>query len=604
MRIARQYRRPTGCGTVALHSLPDVRPRRIASAMADEPTHGGGRRVRPRHQALRRADQGQGRRGPTPGAVNDLSLVVPAGKICVPRRAVRLRQDDLAQDGQPAHRADVRPDPHRRRRRRDARRDRPAPEHRLRHPAGRAVPAPDDRRERGHRAAPAGLAQGAPAARSEELLGLVGLDPAKYRDRFPSQLSGGERQRVGVARALAADPPIMLMDEPFGAVDPIVRDRLQNEFLRLQETIAKTILFVTHDIDEAIKMGDLVAVFQIGGILAQFGPPPDILADAGLRVRGPLRRRRTAASSACRCCGSATSTLQPAIDRARRRLGRPRPARRAAESPASYVLVVDDGSKPDRVGGRPRTSRRTARSRRTMANPVSPIRRSPHDPQGRAVDDARRRRPDRRRRRSRRAAVQGIMTDRGGRPTRCATASTRRPSSIARLAGDARTGPAPTRRSMPAPSRPGGRRSGPEMPPGRRSSTSAGCSTHLDEIAHAARPAPRADHLPAAHRDRGRRSCSRSGPSAGRRVYGPITAVTGVLYTIPSLAAFAILRPIFGLSLLTAIIPLTTYTLLILFRNITAGFQRSRRDPRGGRGDGLHPPRAAACASSCRWPSR
>jgi len=114
--------------------------------------------------------------------------------------------------------------------------------------------------------------------RSEELLGLVGLDPAKYRDRFPSQLSGGERQRVGVARALAIDPPIMLMDEPFGAVDPIVRDRLQNEFLRLQETIAKTILFVTHDIDEAIKMGDLVAVFQTGGILAQFGAPLDILA--------------------------------------------------------------------------------------------------------------------------------------------------------------------------------------------------------------------------------------------------------------------------------------------------------------------------------------
>ena len=123
---------------------------------------------------------------------------------------------------------------------------------------------------------------GWPAARlrerAEELLGLVGLDPGRYRHRYPSQLSGGERQRVGVARALAADPPIMLMDEPFGAVDPIVRDRLQNEFLRLQEGLAKTILFVTHDIDEAIKMGDLVAVLQVGGHLAQFGPPVDILA--------------------------------------------------------------------------------------------------------------------------------------------------------------------------------------------------------------------------------------------------------------------------------------------------------------------------------------
>jgi len=115
--------------------------------------------------------------------------------------------------------------------------------------------------------------------RSEELLALVGLDPATYRDRYPAQLSGGERQRVGVARALAADPPVMLMDEPFGAVDPIVRERLQNEFLRLQEGLAKTILFVTHDIDEAIKMGDFVAVMEAGGRLAQFGAPDEILAD-------------------------------------------------------------------------------------------------------------------------------------------------------------------------------------------------------------------------------------------------------------------------------------------------------------------------------------
>jgi osmoprotectant transport system ATP-binding protein len=114
--------------------------------------------------------------------------------------------------------------------------------------------------------------------RSDELLSLVGLEPGAYRDRFPSQLSGGERQRVGVARALAADPPVMLMDEPFGAVDPIVRERLQNEFLRLQEDLAKTILFVTHDIDEAIKMGDLVVVLQDGGRIAQAGAPAELLA--------------------------------------------------------------------------------------------------------------------------------------------------------------------------------------------------------------------------------------------------------------------------------------------------------------------------------------
>jgi osmoprotectant transport system ATP-binding protein len=117
------------------------------------------------------------------------------------------------------------------------------------------------------------------ARRVDELLALTGLAPKTYRDRYPGQLSGGERQRVGVARALAADPPLMLMDEPFAAVDPIVRERLQNELLRLQDQLAKTIVFVTHDIDEAIKLGDLVAVLQVGGVLAQFGPPAEILAN-------------------------------------------------------------------------------------------------------------------------------------------------------------------------------------------------------------------------------------------------------------------------------------------------------------------------------------
>jgi osmoprotectant transport system ATP-binding protein len=114
------------------------------------------------------------------------------------------------------------------------------------------------------------------AARLEELLELVSL-PADMRDRYPAQLSGGQRQRVGVARALAADPPLMLMDEPFGAVDPINRERLQNQFLRLQSEIRKTILFVTHDIDEAIKMGDRVAVLEKGGVLAQYATPPELL---------------------------------------------------------------------------------------------------------------------------------------------------------------------------------------------------------------------------------------------------------------------------------------------------------------------------------------
>jgi osmoprotectant transport system ATP-binding protein len=114
--------------------------------------------------------------------------------------------------------------------------------------------------------------------RVDELLELVGLSPGEYRDRYPAELSGGQQQRVGVARALAADPPIMLMDEPFGAVDPITRERLQDEFLRIQENIKKTIVFVTHDIDEAIKMGNKIAILKQGGILAQYDTPETILA--------------------------------------------------------------------------------------------------------------------------------------------------------------------------------------------------------------------------------------------------------------------------------------------------------------------------------------
>jgi osmoprotectant transport system ATP-binding protein len=112
--------------------------------------------------------------------------------------------------------------------------------------------------------------------RVDELFEVIGLDPA-LGDRFPSQLSGGQQQRIGVARALAADPPVMLMDEPFGAIDPINRERLQNEFLRLQAEIQKTVLFVTHDIDEAIKMGDRIAILKQGGHLAQYATPAELL---------------------------------------------------------------------------------------------------------------------------------------------------------------------------------------------------------------------------------------------------------------------------------------------------------------------------------------
>ncbi len=214
----------------------------------------------------------------TPGAVNDLSLFVPAGKICVlvgpsgcgkttslkmVNRLIEPTSGRILIDGVDATTRDATE---------------------LRRAIGYVIQQvglfPHETVGQNVIVVPRllGWSTNRQRERSDELLELVGLDPARYRDRYPSQLSGGERQRVGVARALAADPPIMLMDEPFGAVDPIVRDRLQNEFLRLQEDLAKTILFVTHDIDEAIKMGDLVAVMQIGGHLAQFGPPADILA--------------------------------------------------------------------------------------------------------------------------------------------------------------------------------------------------------------------------------------------------------------------------------------------------------------------------------------
>ena len=180
--------------------------------------------------------------------------------------------------------------------------------------------------------------------RAEELLTLVGLDPATYRDRYPAQLSGGERQRVGVARALAADPPILLMDEPFGAVDPIVRERLQNELLRLQEELAKTILFVTHDIDEAIKMGDLVGVMQVGGHLAQFAPPAEILANPASEFvsrfvgadRGLKRLSLSRVGDIALQEATVAQVGEPVADA----------HRRAAGDRFGYLLLVDERQRP------------------------------------------------------------------------------------------------------------------------------------------------------------------------------------------------------------------------------------------------------------------
>src|SRR5437667_10483306 len=129
--------------------------------------------------------------------------------------------------------------------------------------------------------------------RAEELLALLALEPAAFADRYPNELSGGQAQRVGVARALAADPPGLLMDEPFAALDPVNREAIQDEFLRMQRTLRKTILFVSHDIDEAVKMADRIAIFH-SGRLVQFAPPDELLAQpADTSVAGFVGSDRT-----------------------------------------------------------------------------------------------------------------------------------------------------------------------------------------------------------------------------------------------------------------------------------------------------------------------
>jgi osmoprotectant transport system ATP-binding protein len=181
--------------------------------------------------------------------------------------------------------------------------------------------------------------------RVDELLGLVGLETGTYRDRYPNELSGGERQRVGVARALAADPPVMLMDEPFGAVDPIRRDRLQNEFLRLQQQVRKTIVFVTHDVDEAIKMADRIAILQRGGILAQYDTPAAILANPA----SEFVERFVGADRGLKRLSLARVRDLELIEAVKVRAGEERAdvrGRLERVEELEYALLVDDGDRP------------------------------------------------------------------------------------------------------------------------------------------------------------------------------------------------------------------------------------------------------------------
>jgi len=181
--------------------------------------------------------------------------------------------------------------------------------------------------------------------RVDELLELVGLDPQGYSARYPAALSGGERQRVGVARALAADPPVMLMDEPFGAVDPIRRERLQNEFLRLQAKVRKTVVFVTHDVDEAIKMADRIAILQRGGILAQYDTPDAILANPA----SDFVERFVGADRGLKRLSLARVRDRPLIEPVLARSGEARAEVRQRLERAGavgYVLLVDDRERP------------------------------------------------------------------------------------------------------------------------------------------------------------------------------------------------------------------------------------------------------------------
>jgi len=187
------------------------------------------------------------------------------------------------------------------------------------------------------------------ANRADELLELVGLDPSRYAKRYPHELSGGQRQRVGVARALAADPLVLLMDEPFSAVDPIARGRLQEEFLRLQATVRKTIVLVTHDIDEAVRLGDRIAVLAEGGKLLQYAPPAELLAkpdstavgdfvgaDRGIRRLAvtPLRQAMVPGAPAGATAGGPTVDAEGTLYDALAAM---------LASDATEVVVVEDG---------------------------------------------------------------------------------------------------------------------------------------------------------------------------------------------------------------------------------------------------------------------
>ena len=332
--------------------------------------------------------------------------------------------------------------------------------------------------------------------RAMELLERVGLDPA-FAKRYPAQLSGGQQQRVGVARALAADPPVMLMDEPFSAVDPVVREQLQDEFLRLQGELGKTIVFVTHDIDEAIKLGDQVAVLRVGGHLAQLAAPAyllahpvdDFVADFVGRDRG------------YRALASRPRPRLPLRQEPHRRDRGERGGRRRVARD-DWVLVVDDDEPPAGLGRAVRgVDGERPQPRCCTAAAPSPRRAGPL----RAALDAALSSPSRR----------GVIVDDDGAP--------------------ARHGHAPTRCSPPS-RRPTGPR-----PRGARPAGGAGGMTwFLDHLGEVLRPGgPAHAYLAGVPLVVGLLLALPLGWLARRypRLYAPLIAGSGLLYTIPSAGA-------------------------------------------------------------------
>ncbi|MDZ7748467.1 MAG: ATP-binding cassette domain-containing protein [Halofilum sp. (in: g-proteobacteria)] len=362
--------------------------------------------------------------------------------------------------------------------------------------------------------------------RVEELVELVGLMP-ELLDRYPHALSGGQQQRVGVARALAADPPILLMDEPFAAVDPIVRARLQDELVRLQRRLHKTIVFVTHDIDEAIGIGDRIAVLREPGQVAQYASPTEMLAaPADDFVRDFLGHERELRRLALVRVDAVAPEEAPVVTAGRlrgdgARGGRALRARLGAGARRRATPAGVDGHRPPRW-----------RHRRRRA--------------GRALQVHRDRR---------RLAALGAQRDRRLRPRRGATGR--------------RGGP------LRGPRDPGQPQPDAGMNLFRWSWIVGNTDVILDKLVQHVQLTGLALLF-------GLCIAFPLALAAIRwpRLYGPALGTTGVAFTIPSLALFILLIPFTGLSIWTSLIGLTIYTLLILFRNIVAGFNGVPRDVR------------------------